>query len=133
MRSRPESAGETVKDLASNVGEKAKQAGSAVARTASDAASAVGQKADSAAAAVGGGMRSLADTIREKTPDEGMLGRASSAVASKLESGGKYLEMEGITGLAEDVTNLVRRNPIPALILGVGVGFMLARLLMPRR
>ena len=29
--------------------------------------------------------------------------------------------------IGDDLTNLIRRNPIPALLLGVGVGFLLAR------
>ena len=29
--------------------------------------------------------------------------------------------------MAEDLTDLIRRNPIPALLVGVGLGFLLAR------
>jgi hypothetical protein len=29
--------------------------------------------------------------------------------------------------MAEDFTNLVRRNPIPALLIGVAFGFLVAR------
>jgi hypothetical protein len=35
--------------------------------------------------------------------------------------------------MAEDVTNLIRRNPIPALLIGIGAGFLLARAMTPRR
>jgi hypothetical protein len=122
LKQRAEAAGETAKEFASGIGEKAKEA-----------ASAVGQKADDAVAAVGGGMRSLAETIREKSPHEGMLGRASSSVAGTLDTGGRYLQDEGLSGMAEDVTNLIRRNPIPAMLIGVGLGFLLARLLTPSR
>jgi len=31
--------------------------------------------------------------------------------------------------MAEDITGLIRRNPIPALFIGVGRGFLLARTL----
>jgi hypothetical protein len=31
--------------------------------------------------------------------------------------------------MMDDMTNLVRRNPIPALLLGLGVGFLIGRVL----
>jgi hypothetical protein len=92
------------------------------------AASAAGQKADAAASAVGEGMSSLAHTIRENAPHSGMLGSASSRVASGLESGGRYLQQEGFQGMLEDLTQMIRSNPIPALLIGVGVGFLLAQM-----
>jgi uncharacterized membrane-anchored protein YhcB (DUF1043 family) len=30
--------------------------------------------------------------------------------------------------MAEDLTSLIRRNPIPAMLVGVGLGFLLARM-----
>lgn len=119
---------------ASMAGDKAKQAGSAISETAGmaadkakQAASAIGQRADDATHAVGAGMKSLADTIRDRGPHEGVVGSATSSLASTLESGGRYLQQEGIKGIAEDMTNLIRNNPIPALLFGVGLGFILAR------
>jgi hypothetical protein len=103
-------------EAASNVADKAKQA-----------ASALGQKAEQTTHAMGSGMKSLSDTIRNKAPQEGMMGEAASSIAQGLESGGNYLEQAGIQGIAEDLTNLVRRNPVPALLVGVGLGFLLAR------
>jgi hypothetical protein len=89
----------------------------------------VGDRADSAVSSVGSGMQSVADTVRDKGPQSGMLGKAASGVASGLESGGRYLEEQGLSGMADDLTNLIRRNPVPALLIGVGIGFLLARLL----
>lgn len=114
-------------DIASNVGQKAKDTASSVAHSASDLAATAGHKADDATASVGGGMKSLAGTLRENLPHEGMMGRASSTIADSLESGGRYLEEEGLSGMGEDLANLIRRNPIPALFVGIGVGFLLAR------
>jgi ElaB/YqjD/DUF883 family membrane-anchored ribosome-binding protein len=132
-RQRMEAAGEAAKDYASNAADKAKEFAGNMTERAKDAATAVGEKADDAVAAVGGGMRSLAGTIREKTPHEGMIGRASEGVAGGLEKGGRYLQQEGLSGMAEDVGDLIRRNPIPAMLVGVGLGILLARLLTPRR
>jgi hypothetical protein len=130
------SATETAKhkaaEAASSVASKASEAATNVADRARQGASAVGQRVEDATHAVGGGMKSLAETIRDKAPHEGIAGSAAGSLASSLESGGRYLEQEGIQGIAEDVTNLIRRNPIPALLFGIGVGFCMARLTMRR-
>jgi hypothetical protein len=111
---------------------KAEHAGSEAADKAKDAlkhaGDAAGEAADAGAAAVGGGMKSLAGTIRHQGPQEGMLGDATSTVAKTLEQGGKYLQKEGLTGMADDLSEIIRKNPIPAVLVGIGVGFMLAQL-----
>ena len=101
--------------------DKARDAG----RSAGEAAE---QAADAGASAVGSGMKSLAGTIRQQGPHEGMLGQATSTAARTLESGGRYLQDQGLSGMAEDVTDLIRRNPIPAVLVGVGIGFLLAQM-----
>jgi hypothetical protein len=106
----------------SSFGAKARETAYSVAQTAEDAASYVGQKAEDATGAVGDGLKFLGNTIRNYTPQSGMVGEASSAVASSLESTGRYLQEEGLHGIAEEVTKLVRRNPIAALLVGVGIG-----------
>jgi hypothetical protein len=115
------------KDLASNVGERARDAAAGAQHMAGQVASNIGQKAEDATSAVGGGMKNLAGQVREHGPREGMLGGATSAVADTLEKGGRYLQEEGLKGIGEDLTSLIRRNPIPALLVGIGVGFLLAR------
>jgi hypothetical protein len=114
-------------EAATGLMEKARETASEAYKQAGQAVSAVGEKAESAASAVGGRMTSLAGTIREKMPHEGMLGTASESVASTLESGGRYLEVEGFSGMLDDVGNLIRRNPLPAFFIGIGIGFFLAR------
>jgi len=115
-------------DTASNVVDKAKQVASNVADKARNVASAVGDKADNATQSVGRGMESLAGTIRDRGPQSGFLGGATSGVANALEGSGRYLEEQGLSGIGEDLTNMIRRNPIPALLVGVGLGFLLARM-----
>jgi hypothetical protein len=89
----------------------------------------VGDRADQATAAAGRGMQNVADTIRENAPSSGVLGTAAQAVSSTFERGGRYLEEKRITGFADDMTNAIRNNPVPALLVAVGVGFLLARAL----
>jgi uncharacterized protein YjbJ (UPF0337 family) len=115
------------KDTAANVADKARDMASSVADRAKDAASNLGKKAESGLDAVGSGLTSAAGTIRENLPNEGMLHNVGASVAEGLESGGRYLREEGFSGMADDLTDMIRRNPIPALLVGVGVGFLLAR------
>lgn len=99
-----------------------------VAKKTKQAAEFVGAKAEQATEAVGAGMESLGKSIREHEPEKGMLHNAGEAIADKLEGGGRYLEQHGLTGIGEDLTNMIRRNPIPALLIGVGIGVLLARM-----
>jgi hypothetical protein len=107
--------------------EKKKEAGENPTAT-QQAGSALHSVADSATSAVGSGMESLAGTIRDHTPHEGMIGTASNAVADTLESGGRYLKEHTPAEMFNDVTDLIRRNPLTCVMVGLGVGFLLARL-----
>jgi len=108
---------ETAESLAGNMMDKAKDAGSFIS-----------EKADKATEAMGSGMESLGHSLREHTPHGGMVGAAGEAVASRLEQGGRYLEQHGLGDMASDVSTMIRRNPLPAVLIGIGVGFLLARL-----
>ena len=115
------------KEAATDAGSKVRETATSVAQSVGDAASFVGQKAQDAATSMGSGMKSLGGTIREHTPSTGMLGSAGGAVADTLESSGRYLQEHGLSGIGEDLTRLIRRNPIPAVLIGIGVGFLVAR------
>ncbi len=128
----------SVEDAASKASEKTQQAASAamdkaqeLASTAgskaSELASTAGKKVEDATSALGEKVQSMAGTLRERGPHDGMLGSASGAVADTLDNAGRYLREEGLLGMADDVTELIRRNPIPALFIGVGIGFLLAK------
>lgn len=115
------------KDAAGNVADKASEMAAAMSKSASAAATAVGDKVDEGVKGVACGMKSLAGTIRENAPAEGMLRQASTTVADSLESGGRYLQEEGLSGMADDLTAVIRKNPIPAVLIGIGIGFLVAR------
>lgn len=78
---------------------RAKEAASTVAHGVSDAASYVGQKAESATSSVGGAM----------------------------ENTGHYLKNDGLHHMTADVAEMIRRNPVPAVLIGMGLGFLLAQ------
>src|SRR5437764_250593 len=121
------SAGQTARDVASSASQVARDTASSVSRSAGDIAARAGERAESAAGTVGGGMKSLAGTIRESLPQEGVAGNVSSYLAGTLERGGRYLQEEGLSGLADDLVGMGRRNPIPAVLISFGVGFLLAQ------
>jgi hypothetical protein len=107
----------TAESMAGNVMDKAKEAGSFIS-----------EKADQATGAVGSSMESLGHSLREHAPHGGMVGAAGEAVASRLEQGGRYLEEHGVGDMAGEISTMIRRNPLPAVLIGIGVGFFLARL-----
>jgi hypothetical protein len=114
-------------DFASTAASKVQDAASNVAHRAGEMASNVGQKADDAASSMGSGMKSLAGTIREHAPASGPFHQAGSSVADTLEGGGRYLQEHGFSGIGQDLTTMIRRNPLPALFVGIGIGFLLAQ------
>lgn len=118
---------EKAKNAGSQAMDKARDTAASVGELASQAAAATGKKADDLTASAGTGLRKLADTIGDNAPREGALGTASQAVAKTLKQSGKYLQEAKLSGMAEDVTELIRRNPFPAILLGLGVGFLLGR------
>lgn len=120
-------AGQKISDMASGAGQKFSEMAASASEKVGEVATSAGHRAEDAAASVGTGMKSLAGTIRERAPSQGMLGNAASAVASGLEEGGRYLEENRLSGIGEDVLNIIRRNPFPAVMVGIGIGFLLAR------
>jgi hypothetical protein len=74
-------------------------------------------------------MQSLADTVRHRAPDSGVLGSAANYAADTLDQTGQYIEDRNLKGMFDDVSGLIKRNPIPALLIGLGVGFLLGRAL----
>ena len=110
------------------VADSAKNVASSAMHSANDAASYVGHRADDARSVVGSSIKSAADSLRSAAPQEsGMMHDAAGSVAATLESAGKYIEEQGFDAMAEDVTNAIRRNPIPAVCIAAGIGFLLAR------
>jgi hypothetical protein len=79
--------------------------------------------------AVGACMESFGESVSKHSPTHGMLGNAGHAVGEKFETGGRYLEEKGLKGIGDDVTNLIRNNPVPSLLVGMGVGFLIAKII----
>lgn len=114
------------KDAASAVGEMAGHVASAVGAMTSQAACDVGKKADELTASAGVRIQGLGDQLSKNAPHEGVLGIASQAVANTVTESGEYLERAKLSGIAESIAQLIRQNPIPAVLIGIGLGWFAA-------
>jgi hypothetical protein len=127
VRDTASSVAERARDTASSLAGQTRDAASSAARTAGNVASNLGERADEATTSVGSGMQSLAGSIRGSAPQGGVMGTAASKVADALESSGRYLQEHGVRDIGNDLANLIRRNPIPSLLVGIGIGYLIAR------
>jgi len=62
-----------------------------------------------------------------------MAGAAATAVTDTVAGAGTYVQEKGVQALSGDLAGLIRRYPIPALLMGLGIGFVLARSLGTRQ
>jgi hypothetical protein len=129
IRDAASQAQEQAKGFASQAADTAKDVASSVGHTISDTASTVGRKADDLTSAAGSGLRSLGETFQQKAPHGGMLGGASQAVATGLRESGSYIEHEGVSGMLDDLTGLIRRYPFAAVCVGLGMGYCIGYML----
>jgi len=121
------SVADKARDTAHNVADATRDAASQAGQAISGAASSVGKRAEEWTSAAGHRVESLADTVRSQGPNSGMLGKATDAVADTLESAGGYMSDKNLSGMMDDVTGLIKRNPIPALLVGLGIGYLLGK------
>lgn len=111
-------------DLAQRAGEKSRE----IADTVGDKAQRVSEKAREVAENVGERIAGASDTIQGKLRETGKeVGEVVSAVSDKVRSSAQYLEESSMQEVVEDVTTLIKRYPIHAVIIGAGIGFLLAR------
>ena len=96
---------EKAKDMGSQAVEKAKEMGSDALEKAKGYASNVSEQAGQVASRIG------------------------NSVEQTYESSRDYVTHRGLSGMGEDVTDLIRKNPLPAVFIGLGIGFLLARAL----
>jgi hypothetical protein len=119
--------GTAVKDKASETLSSATEKGKEALESGRQMASNLGDKANEAVAGVGGQMRNIAGRLRDQLPHEGMIGTAADTIAGTLESGAHYLEEHDLRAMMDDVVGVVRTYPIPSVLIGVGLGFLLGR------
>jgi uncharacterized protein YjbJ (UPF0337 family) len=107
-------------DEVSNGGSMADAAKGKIKESAAGAATKVAQ----AASVVGEKIGSLVEVIREKAPLEGTVRTAATVVAKKLDAAGSYLQEKDLREMGGDLARLIRRYPLPALLIGLGIGYL---------
>ncbi|HEV8711677.1 MAG TPA: CsbD family protein [Candidatus Binatia bacterium] len=122
-----ENMGKAAMDTAQNMAQSASQTMSDVKNKAQELGSNMTERAHKATTSVGQSMSSLAGTIRQKAPAEGMVGSAASTVANQLQAAGSYLQDNGFDNMARDLTGLIRRYPLQSLLIGFSIGYLWAR------
>jgi uncharacterized protein YjbJ (UPF0337 family) len=58
---------------------------------------------------------------------QAMAGAAATAATDAVAGAGTYLQDKGVQALPGDLAGLIRRYPVPALLVGLGIGFVLGR------
>ena len=89
-----------------------------------------------ATTAVAGGLESAQGAIATATTAvaggvesaQGAIATATTAVADGVESASSYLQERKFEDMATDLTALIRQYPVPSLLVGMGLGYILARL-----
>ena len=118
-----DTAADKAQQVASTVQDKAQQA--------MDKAQDIGQqaadKADAATTTVGEKMTDVAQTIRQKAPATGTAANVADTAADTLERAGTYLQQQDLNDMRADLENIIRRYPVQSLLIGLGVGYLLAR------
>jgi hypothetical protein len=98
-----------------------------------------GEAAEAATTAIGRRLQSMAKDMNSRSggivgslaarsvPGGAALGIATNAVALGLDRSGKFLESEGFQGTVKNVSEQMKRNPIPFLLVGIGLGYLAGR------
>lgn len=120
-------AGSSAADAAAATGAMTGHAANAVGAATMEMVQDLGRGADDLASRAGGGIEHLGQMLAEKTPCTGPLGTASQAVAQGLQRGGKMLEEAKLSGTPEMLSELIRQNPLAAVMTGLVTGYLLAR------
>jgi hypothetical protein len=93
---------------------------------AAEVGDAAANKVDSAMTATGEQLSTLAQTVRENAP-EGKAGQVASKAADALDRGGEYLQNADLQTVHGDLVRVIRAHPIESLLVGVAVGYLVAR------
>jgi hypothetical protein len=127
MSGRTREAGQEMKNATQDFSQGASQTYNDAKAKAQEFGSAAAEKVGGATKAVGEKMSSWAGTLRDRAPQEGTMGSAAKTVADQLESAGSYLQDHTVDNMARDLTSLIRRYPMQAMLVGLGIGYLMSR------
>jgi len=106
-------------ETASHLAGQAREAASSI----SSAASAAVGKAREAMSQVGEKVSSMTGSLRDKAAEP--LRSAAGAVSAQWEAGREYIREHDLSDMGQEVTNVIRRHPLPAILAAFGVGVLL--------
>ena len=118
---------DAARDKAAGLADQAQQVGAQVADKAQQVGAQVVDKAEAATTTVGEKLTDVAQTIRDKAPASGPVADAADTAAETLQRAGTYLREQDLADIRGDLEGLIRRHPIESLLVGLGVGYLLAR------
>ena len=120
-------ASEKAKEAMASMREMAEHVTSAVGVIANQAICDVGMKSDELTAEAGHRIQELSENLSDSIPHEGVLGIASQTVVEAIKGSGDYLADAKLSGMTKDVTRIVRRYPITAVLIAAGLGWFIGR------
>jgi ElaB/YqjD/DUF883 family membrane-anchored ribosome-binding protein len=126
-------AGVAVEELTQEFVARSKDVASRLAQSARETMTEAHAETDQAIASAGKQVAAWGSSLREHAPAEGVLGSAAQSVAQKLETGGKYMQKHGVGDMGDDVVDLIRRHPFPAIFVGLGLGCLIGMTFAKRR
>jgi len=110
-------------DTARDLTKQAQETASSLAGQAREAASAAVGKAREAMSQAGEKVSSMAGSLRDKAAEP--LRSAAGAVASQWEAGRDYIREHDLSDIGQEVTSVIRRHPLPAILAAFGLGILL--------
>jgi ElaB/YqjD/DUF883 family membrane-anchored ribosome-binding protein len=105
----------------SGLANRAREVKDRVKESAREFAQTAGEKAERARSSVAQGLESFGSGIREKGSS------TSAAVGRKIEAAGAYLREHDFREMGQSLKEIVQKHPTPAIFIGIGLGFVLAR------
>ena len=120
--------------VSATVTSAAQNVASHVAETAGTAATKAQEMAGAAASTVTSAAQDVASRVAETagtaaTKAQEMAGAAASTVTDTVAGARTYVQEQGVQTLPDDLAGLIRRHPVPALLIGLGIGWLLSRTL----
>jgi hypothetical protein len=81
----------------------------------------------SIARTTGAALGEIAGAMREQAPTAGPVGDVARQVAGGIDRGGSFIIQQADDGVIANVGRLIRQNPVPTALAGVGVLFLALR------
>ena len=76
-----------------------------------------------------GAIRDQAQSLFARESISESVSDAAHGAAERVESSAEYLETHDVSEMARDVAGVIRRNPVPSLLIATAIGFFCGRAL----